>query len=87
MDLLYSIAQAGSGARAHYRLAGWAGWLAGWLAGLQSAVCSVPEDSVPFGRGPAGCGAAANYGPSPPKKKVFFFLLPETPVNRNGNPY
>ena len=33
--------------------------LAGW-AGLQSAVCSVPEDSVPFGRGPAGCGAAAN---------------------------
>ena len=63
MDLLYSIAQAGSGARAHYGLAGlgWAGlgW-AGWLAGLQSAVCSVPEDSVPFGRGPAGCGAAAN---------------------------
>ena len=62
MDLLYSIAQAGSGARAQNRLAGWAGW-AGWLAGLaglQSAVCSVPEDSVPFGRGPAGCGAAAN---------------------------
>ena len=27
MDLLYSIAQAGSGARAHYGLAGWAGWL------------------------------------------------------------
>ena len=39
-------------------LAGWLGW-AGW-AGLQSAACSVPEDSVPFGRGPAGCGAAAN---------------------------
>ena len=33
--MLYSIAQAGSGARAHYRL-GWLGWLAGlagWLAG------------------------------------------------------
>ena len=42
-------------ARAQNRLAGlgWAGW-----AGLQSAGCSVPEDSVPFGRGPAGCGAA-----------------------------
>ena len=36
MDLLYSIAQAGSGARAHYGLAGLAGLagrLAGWLAG------------------------------------------------------
>ena len=46
-------------ARAQNRLGwaglGWLGWL-GWLAGLQSAVCSVPEDSVPFGRGPAGCG-------------------------------
>ena len=31
----------------------------GW-AGLQSSGCSAPEDSVPFGRGPAGCGAAAN---------------------------
>ena len=40
-------------------LAGWAGWLAGWL-GLQKAAGSVPEDSVPFGRGPPGCGAAAN---------------------------
>ena len=48
---------------------GWAGWLAGWLAGLagwlaglglQKAAGSVPEDSVPFGRGPPGCGAAAN---------------------------
>ena len=36
MDLLYSTAQAGSGARAHYRLAGWLGWLgwAGWLGWL-----------------------------------------------------
>ena len=39
LDLLYSTAQAGSGARAHYGLAGWLagwlgclGWLAGWLA-------------------------------------------------------
>ena len=43
--------------RAQNRL-GWAGlgWAGlGWL-GLQNAVCSVPEDSVPFGRGPAGCG-------------------------------
>ena len=36
---------------------GWAGWL-----GLQNAAGSVPEDSVPFGRGPPGCGAAANNG-------------------------
>ena len=54
LDLLYSTAQAGSGAPTEQ--AGGAGL--GWL-GLQSAVCSVPEDSVPFGRGPAGCGAAA----------------------------
>ena len=44
----------GSGTRAQNRR-GWLGW-----AGLQSSGCSVPEDSVPFGRGPAGCGAAAN---------------------------
>ena len=41
-------------------LVGWLGWLAGWL-GLQEAAGSVPEDSVPFGRGPPGCGAAANH--------------------------
>ena len=37
---------------------GWAGlgWARlGWL-GLQSAVCSVPEDSVPFGRAPRAVG-------------------------------
>ena len=28
--------------------------------GLKGAVCCVLEDSVPSGRGPAGCGAAAN---------------------------
>ena len=40
-------------------LAGWLGWAGlGWL-GLQEAAGSVPEDSVPFGRGPPGCGAAA----------------------------
>ena len=38
-------------------LAGWLGWagLAGWLAGgggLQAVPNSVPESSVPFGRGP-----------------------------------
>ena len=63
---LYSIAQAGSGALCTEQAVlaglgwaglGWLGWL-GWL-GVQSAECSVPEDSVPFGRGPAGCGAAA----------------------------
>ena len=74
MDLLYSIPQAGSGARAQNRLAGWAGgagWLAGLagLAGLQRAVCSVPEDSVPFGRGPAGCGAAAKT------TKIYTFIF------------
>ena len=62
LDLLYSTAQAGSGDPTEQ--AGGAGGAGGaglgWL-GLQSAVCSVPEDSVPFGRGPAGCGAAANY--------------------------
>ena len=44
---------------------GWLGWL-GWLAGLglQEAAGSVPEDSVPFGRGPPGCGAAANKNAS-----------------------
>ena len=42
-------------------LAGWLGWLAGLAGlGLQEAAGSVPEDSVPFGRGPPGCGAAAN---------------------------
>ena len=56
LDLLYCTAQAGSGDPTEQ-----AGWLAGWAgwAGLQNAVYSVPEDSVPFGRGPAGCGAAA----------------------------
>ena len=34
VDLQYSTAQAGSGTRAHYGLAGWAGWLAGWLGWL-----------------------------------------------------
>ena len=36
---------------------GWAGW-AGW------AGCSVPKSSVPFGRGPPDCGAAANKFPA-----------------------
>ena len=38
--------------------AGWAGlgWLAGWLAGLQAVSNSVPESSVPFGRGPPAVG-------------------------------
>ena len=38
------------------------GWLAGWLAGwaYKGAGCSVPKSSVPSGRGPPGCGAAAN---------------------------
>ena len=31
----------------------------GW-AGLQSGHYSAPISSVPFGRGPPGCGAAAN---------------------------
>ena len=35
-------------------LAGWAGW-AGWL-GLQVLPNSVPESSVPFGRGPPAVG-------------------------------
>ena len=30
---------------------GWLGWLIGWL-GLQAVPNSVPESSVPFGRGP-----------------------------------
>ena len=46
------------------------GWL-GWL-GLQSAVCSVPEDSVPFGPGPAGCGWLGFFSPRDG------FSLPET---------
>ena len=35
----------------------WLGWL-GWagLAGLQRAANSGPEDSAPFGRGPAAVG-------------------------------
>ena len=49
-------------ARAQNRLGWLAGWL-GWLAGLQSAVCLVPEDSVPFGRGPAGCGRGGFFSP------------------------
>ena len=43
-------------------LAGWAGlagWLAGWLAYKVPYAACLP-DSVPLGRGPAGCGAAAN---------------------------
>ena len=35
---------------------GWLGWLAGWLAGLQAVSNSVPESSVPFGRGPPAVG-------------------------------
>ena len=59
VDLLYSIAQAGSGGPCTEQAGlGWLGWVGlGRLAGLQSAGCSVPEDSVPFGRGPAGCGS------------------------------
>ena len=44
-------------------LVGWlAGWQAGWLAGLglKRVPKAVPEVSVPFGRGPPDCGAAAN---------------------------
>jgi hypothetical protein len=38
-------------------LAGWAGW-AGWAGlGLQKAGCSVPQHSVPFGRGPRAVGS------------------------------
>ena len=47
---------------------GWLGWagLAGWLAGwaglaYRGQTYVVPKSSMPFGRGPAGCGAAANY--------------------------
>ena len=36
---------------------GWAGWL-----GLKAAG-SVPEDSVPFGRGPPGCGLGGFFSP------------------------
>ena len=44
-----------SGARAQIGLAGLAGWL-----GLQNAAKVVPKASAPYGRGPPGCGAAAN---------------------------
>ena len=38
-------------------LGGWGGW--GWA--YREPTWVVAEPSVPFGRGPAGCGAAANY--------------------------
>ena len=62
-----------------HRMAGWAG-LAG-LAGLQGAVCSVPEDSMPFGRGPAGCGAAAN---DPKLERAVQFSCSENGSFRRG---
>ena len=57
VDLLYSIVNhRPGGLRSPVHRTG---WLGGAGLGLQSPVCIVPEDSVPFGRGPAGCGAAA----------------------------
>jgi hypothetical protein len=61
--------------------AGWAGWAGlaglaglGWLGwlGLQKTGCGVPEDSVPFGRGPRAVG---------PQPRTFFlniFLITES---------
>ena len=70
MDLLYSIAQAGPGGPCTEQAGlGWLDWAElGWagLAGLQNAVYSVPEDSVPFGRGPW----LWVYGVSPPRGQV-----------------
>ena len=49
-----------TGVRVAHFQAGRAGWLAGWLA-YRVLLWVVPKASAPFGRGPAGCEAAANH--------------------------